>query len=327
MMSAPAPLRHPLTNGLLVCALLLLTSWASGNAQLRSLPQSFHDWRRSEGLRHATVSLEVVRLPRTAPQQPSTVGHPAIERGQVLYGYDAERLMIPASVLKLMTAATGFRLLGADYVWPDSVPLVDTAAVALAGLEHYNPDWLIEDIDPDYMPPLENLLPDSGKVLSEVMRETLLESLNLEAETMLHLLTPSCRLDSGLLTMQRYWTERGLDTECLRLYDGCGLAPSDRLTAHAACSVLAEMQFDDDFRHAMAVAGREGTVRNFLKGTRLAGKARLKTGTLKTAVNYAGYCLGSDGRTHAVCIFVNNHTCRPQEVRRGIEKLLLSLIP
>lgn len=312
---------------IIACALLQLLLCATGNAQLRTMPATFTQWLTSPGMKHATVTLEVVRLPQSAPKTVPTVGNPAIGHSQVIYSYDAERLMIPASVMKLVTAATGFRVLGSDYVWPDSVALIDTAAVALPGLECYNPDWLIEDIDTEYMQPMSNLLPDSGMVLREVMNNTLAESLNLEAETLLHLLTPSCRLDSGLLAIEDYWAARGVDMEGVKMYDGCGLSPSDRVTAHFMNSLLADMQFDDDFRRAIPIVGREGTVRRLLRDTRLAGKGRLKSGTIKSAVTYAGYLKGSDGRTYAVSIFVNNHTCKHTDVRRGIEKVLLSLIP
>ncbi len=277
-------------------------------------------------MKHATVSMEIVRLPRTAPQQTPDSLNPAIKRGRVLYSYDPERLMTPASVLKLVTAATGFRVLGPNYVWPDSVPMIDSADVRLPGLERFNPDLLVEDIE-EYMPGLDNLLPDSGQMLIDVMDRTLAESLNLQAETLLRLLTPSCRLDSGLLKVQDYWRMRGLDMESLVMYDGCGISPSDRVTAHFINSLLADMQFDAPFRKAMADIAMEGTVREFLKKTRLSGQGQLKTGTLKNVVAYAGYIRGSDGRTYAVTIFVANNTCKHAEVRKEIEKLLLSLIP
>lgn len=309
-----------------VCALLQFALCVVGDAQMRSLPPIFKDWIRSDGMKRATVSMEIVRLPRTAPQQTPDSLNPAINRGRVLYSYDPERLMTPASVLKLVTAATGFRVLGPNYVWPDSVPMIDSADVRLPGLERFNPDLLVEDIE-EYMPGLDNLLPDSGQMLIDVMDRTLAESLNLQAETLLRLLTPSCRLDSGLLKVQDYWRMRGLDMESLVMYDGCGISPSDRVTAHFINSLLADMQFDAPFRKAMADIAMEGTVREFLKKTRLSGQGQLKTGTLKNVVAYAGYIRGSDGRTYAVTIFVANNTCKHAEVRKEIEKLLLSLIP
>ena len=226
-----------------LCALLQFALCVVGDAQMRSLPPIFKDWIKSDGMKHATVSMEIVRLPRTAPQQTPDSLNPAINRGRVLYSYDPERLMTPASVLKLVTAATGFRVLGPNYVWPDSVPMIDSADVRLPGLERFNPDLLVEDIE-EYMPGLDNLLPDSGQMLMDVMDRTLAESLNLQAETLLRLLTPSCRLDSGLLKVQDYWRKRGLDMESLVMYDGCGISPSDRVTAHFINSLLADMQFD-----------------------------------------------------------------------------------
>ena len=309
-----------------LCALLQFALCVVGDAQMRSLPPIFKEWITSDGMKHATVSMEIVRLPRTAPQQTPDSLNPAINRGRVLYSYDPERLMTPASVLKLVTAATGFRVLGPNYVWPDSVPMIDSADVRLPGLERFNPDLLVEDIE-EYMPGLDNLLPDSGQMLIDVMDRTLAESLNLQAETLLRLLTPSCRLDSGLLKVQDYWRKRGLDMESLVMYDGCGISPSDRVTAHFINSLLADMQFDAHFRKAMADIAMEGTVREFLKKTRLSGQGQLKTGTLKNVVAYAGYIRGSDGRTYAVTIFVANNTCKHAEVRKEIEKLLLSLIP
>ena len=303
----------------MVCA-LSLAYVLMVNAQTRSLPPSFQSWLKSPGMSHATVTLEIARLPQRQSATP-------LKAFTTLYRFDSQRLMIPASVMKLVTTATALRLLGGDYVLPDSVALIDTAQQVLPGLEAYNPDWLIEDIGEDYIPPLQNLLPDSGRVLRDVVRDTNVESLNNQAETLLRLLSPDCRLDSALLIVSDYWKERGLDKESLIMYDGCGLAPKDRVTSHFIIQLLAEMQFDADFVNSLPIVGKEGTVRRFLLKSRLAGAGRLKTGTVKTTVAYAGYLKGTDSKTYAVSIFVNNFTCKTQEVRKGIEKVLLSLIP
>lgn len=289
------------------------------NAQTRSLPQSFHDWLKTPALRHATVTLEVARL--------STASENSSKNFTTLYRYDAQRLMTPASVMKLVTTATALRLLGGDYVMPDSVALIDSIHPVIPGLEVYNKDWMIEDIGEDYIPPLTNLLPDSGRVLRDVVRDTNVESLNNQAETILRLLHPECCLDTALITVSDYWKSQGLDTECLVMYDGCGLAPSDRLTSHFVIGLLSQMQYDEDFVNSLPVAGKEGTVRRFFRETRLDGRARLKTGTTKSVVAYAGYIRGTDSKLYAVSIFVNSFAGKTQPMRKGIEKVLLSLIP
>ncbi len=293
---------------ILICA-LLSGSCLTVNAQLHSLPSVFQEWIKSAPLKHATVSLEVSR------------------NGETIYSYDSDRLMAPASVMKLVTTSAALRILGSNYVLPDSAAILDTVQVALPGLECYNPDWLIEDIDTDYMPPLQNLIADSGRVLKEVVYDINHESLNLQAETLARLLHPSCSLDSALQTIIGYWDTMGLDTECLRMYDGCGLAPSDRVTAHFMVDLLYRMRGDSDFVLSLPVVGREGTVKRFLRDTPLAGRGRLKSGTLKTAVTYAGYITGSNSKQYEVCIMVNNYAGKASDVRRGMEKVLLSLIP
>lgn len=302
------------------CALSLILS-LSVNAQTRLLPSEFSEWLKSPGMQHATVTLEVARL---NTQNSSTI--PA-KNYTSLYQYDSHRLMIPASVMKLVTTAAALRLLGSDYVLPESVSLVDTAMQALPGLEAYNKNWLIEDIGEDYIPALQNQLPDSGRVLRDVVHDTNVESLNNQAETIMRLMDPECRLDSALVKVSDYWKSRGLDTDCLVMYDGCGLAPSDRVTSNFMIELLADMQQDEDFVNSLPVAGKEGTLKRFLVKTRLDGQARLKSGTLKTAVAYAGYVTGRDKRIYAVSIFANSFTCKVQDVRKGIEKVLLSLIP
>lgn len=293
---------------LLICALLQASTLAV-NAQTHSLPQAFYDWLQTPVMKHATVTLEVTR------------------DGKSIYSYDADRLMAPASVLKLVTTATALRMLGGDYVLPDSASIVDTAHVALPGLECYNPDWLIEDIDTDYMPPLCDSLVDAGRLLRDVVYDTNHESLNYQAETLARLLHPSCSRDSALATIINYWKLQGLDTECLRLYDGCGLAPSDRVTASFIVHLLQIMKGDADFVNSLPIVGQEGTLRRFLRDTRLSGRGRLKSGTLKTAVTYAGYITGTNSKHYEICIMVNNYAGKPSDVRRGMEKVLLSLIP
>ncbi len=293
---------------ILICALLQGFGFVV-NAQTHSLPHEFHDWLKSPALKHATVTLEVTR------------------DGKTIYSYDPDRLMAPASVMKLVTTATALKMLGGDYVLPDSAAIIDTVQVALPGLECYNPDWLIEDIDTDYMPPLSDSLPDAGRTLREVIYDTNHESLNLQAETLARMLHPSCSLDSALTTIRSYWEERGLDTECLWMFDGCGLAPSDRVTAHFIVQLLQQMKGNSDFVQSLPVVGQEGTLKRFLRDTRLAGRGRLKSGTLKTAVTYAGYITGTNSKHYEICIMVNNYAGKPSEVRRGMEKVLLSLIP
>lgn len=265
---------------------------------------------------HATVVLDVLRVPKDSTEKP-----------QRLYTLDPHRFVAPASLLKLVSTSTALRILGGNYVLPDSAALIDTTLHVPAGLEGYNPDWLLEDVGEDYALPLTNLLPEAGRKLREVVTDINHQSLNMQAEMVMRLLNPSCRLDSGIMTVGNYWKMRGLDTESLRMYDACGLAPSDRITARFLCDLLYDMRNDKDFVLSLPLAGQAGTVANFLKGTRLECKARLKTGTTKSVLGYAGYITGSDGATYVTVIIVNNYAVAPFALRKSIQRMLLQLIP
>lgn len=132
---------------------------------------------------------------------------------------------------------------------------------------------------------------------------------------------------AALQAVAAYWNDCGLDVSGLQMYDGCGLSPYDRLTARFLTGLLAASRADEDFWASLPVAGRSGTVRNFLSDTRLAGKARLKTGTTKQVLAYSGYVEGTDGRTYLFTLIINNYHGLAAPLRKQIEALMLQLIP
>ena len=166
--------------------------------------------------------------------------------------------------------------------------------------------------------------------LSFVAKQTNVYSVNLLAEMLLRQIALKYgdgTETAGIAIVLDFLRKEGIDTEGMKMFDGCGLAPADRVTARMIVELLAKMHSCQDFVGSLAVAGRTGTVYSFLKNTRLEGKARLKTGTTKAVIAYAGYAEGTDGHTYAVTIIVNNHGCVSSTVRKNIEKMMLLLIP
>lgn len=302
-------MKQILRLNILICALLSVVP-AAGSAQMRKMPPAFEAWLETPQMRHATVAVEVTDL----------------NTGQVLWALDEQRSVQPASLMKLVTTGAALRKLGGDYIIPDTVCCADTSMVPLPQLVGYNPDWLIEDVEADYVRPL-TCVPDAGLPLSDFIRKTNEKSLNENAELLPYLLTPDRNLYSGLDTIRNYWQSRGLDVGALVMYDGCGLAPADRVTAHFMTELLTEMKDEEMFRNSLAVAGMTGTVMFFLKASCLAGRAQLKTGTTKSVVAYAGYVEGSDGHTYSIAFIVNNSTAKVSTLRKNIEKMFLLLIP
>ena len=132
----------------------------------------------------------------------------------------------------------------------------------------------------------------------------------------------------GVQVVKEYWEKKGLDVFPLRMNDGSGLAPADKVSAGFMGELLVYMATEsavsDAFIASLPQAGIEGSVRNFLKGSKLQGKARLKSGGITSVRSYAGY-ITKDGKTYAVAVFSNNYSCPMSRMTRALEKLLLQL--
>lgn len=132
----------------------------------------------------------------------------------------------------------------------------------------------------------------------------------------------------GVQVVKEYWEKKGLDVFPLRMNDGSGLAPADKVSAGFMGELLVYMATEsavsDAFIASLPQAGIEGSVRNFLKGSKLQGKARLKSGGITGVRSYAGY-ITKDGKTYAIAVFSNNYSCPMSRMTRALEKLLLQL--
>ena len=132
----------------------------------------------------------------------------------------------------------------------------------------------------------------------------------------------------GVQVVKEYWEKKGLDVFPLRMNDGSGLAPADKVSAGFMGELLVYMATEsavsDAFIASLPQAGIEGSVRNFLKGSKMQGKARLKSGGITGVRSYAGY-ITKDGKTYAVAVFSNNYSCPMSRMTRALEKLLLQL--
>ena len=126
----------------------------------------------------------------------------------------------------------------------------------------------------------------------------------------------------GVEIVRRYWKERGVDTSTLWIHDGSGLAMADKISAAFLIGVLERMADNDVFVASIPKAGISGSVRNFLKKTKLEGIARLKSGSMSRVRCYAGY-VDYGKKRYAVALFVNNHALTSSQINQRIERILL----
>lgn len=138
----------------------------------------------------------------------------------------------------------------------------------------------------------------------------------------------SSALNEGVNATKNYWTNKGLNMDALHMYDGCGLSPSNSVSPETLCNILLYMQkkskYAESFLASFAKAGREGTVKNFLKGSRLEGFIYVKSGSIANVQCFAGYYINGEKR-YAFTIMVNNFNSPHREIVKAIESLLLGI--
>ena len=92
--------------------------------------------------------------------------------------------------------------------------------------------------------------------------------------------------------------------------NGSGLSVKDRASPRDVGRFLESMRDEDKpaadaFLASLAVAGREGTLADRMRGTAAQGRCRGKTGTLTAVSALSGYCTAPGGRVLAFSILMN----------------------
>lgn len=162
---------------------------------------------------------------------------------------------------------------------------------------------------------------------SEVMRSCMMRSDNLFAETFLRAFAlargKNGATKEGATEMYDYWKAEGIPVGGVTLIDGSGLSRSNRVTARFMNGILNAMSDDEEYASFMPLAGQEGTLSEFLKGTELDAYVAMKTGSMKGIQCYAGYKLDEEfAPTHSIVIIMNDIGARGA-ARRAAENLLL----
>lgn len=163
--------------------------------------------------------------------------------------------------------------------------------------------------------------------VQDLVEVTNKESQNLYAEALLRLVFEHrTSLDSCLSALHVYCKDRlGLCLSGLRIKDASGLSRVNAITADFFTDFLVSMLASsarDHFLASLPRAGKEGTVRNFLRGSKLGGKVWVKSGTMEGVMCYAGYIL-KDASYYPFCIMVNNYSGSASACRKAIEDLLI----
>lgn len=166
----------------------------------------------------------------------------------------------------------------------------------------------------------EILVVTQSAPLSEILKVLLTRSDNHYAEHIFEILKLK-NIDIG-----EFWKTKGINIDSLVMYDGSGLSCADRLSTKFLTEVLMYMdKTNKEFTNLLPVAGKEGTVANFLIETPLSENAKIKSGSMTGVQSYAGY-IDKDGKKIAFAVVVNHWNGTRQQLRKEMEKLLNGMI-
>ncbi len=173
------------------------------------------------------------------------------------------------------------------------------------------------------------LLDHVSDVYAEVMRSCMMRSDNLFAENLLRTFGiargKEGSTEAAASEMLSYWKAAGIPTKGVTLIDGSGLSRSNRVTANFINGILRTLGDNEDYASFMPLAGQEGTLSDFLKGTELDAYVAMKTGSMKGIQCYAGYKLDEQfAPTHSIVIIMNDIGTR-SVARKAAENLLLEI--
>jgi serine-type D-Ala-D-Ala carboxypeptidase/endopeptidase (penicillin-binding protein 4) len=152
----------------------------------------------------------------------------------------------------------------------------------------YSPSKVSNTFLTHYSPPMDSIVYWFMRRSINLYGEALVKTIGLEKSGV-------GSTDTGVAVVRRFYKENGIATPAeLRIMDGSGLSPSNRLTAASLGKILvhAKMQawfpsFDQSFPEFNGM--------------------KLKSGTIRGAKAFAGYHTSKEGKEYVVAIIVNNY--------------------
>lgn len=135
--------------------------------------------------------------------------------------------------------------------------------------------------------------------------------------------------ESGCNAVVSYWRSKGVDTEGLFMYDGCGLSRFNAITANQLTDILVFMHTSphkEIFFNSLSKAGSTGTLRKLCVGTNAEQQISAKSGTMSRVKSYAGYAITLMGDTLAFAFIANNFTCPPADITQKFENIMIKMV-
>ncbi len=217
------------------------------------------------------------------------------ESGDTIYSRNAATLLVPASNVKIVTAAAAFALLGPDYRFRAN-------ATTLTARDSFPSDF----------GPMYDVVLVRDRPLRDAIHTMLKQSQNRLAEQIFKTIalekTGFVARDSSIAVIQRQLTKWGVPNDGYIVYDGSGYDRGNYLSAQTLTQVLLAMRNDTSFVSALPLAGIDGTLLRRMRASSAEANAYAKTGSLRAVRSLSGYVTDADGRRLIFSFLCNAYT-------------------
>ncbi|HCY90108.1 MAG TPA: D-alanyl-D-alanine carboxypeptidase/D-alanyl-D-alanine-endopeptidase [Chitinophagaceae bacterium] len=115
--------------------------------------------------------------------------------------------------------------------------------------------------------------------------------------------------DSGIFVIRKFWEQQGIPLASMRILDGSGLSPSNRISAEALVSVL-------------SFARRQKWFTGFYQSLPEINGIKMKDGYITGVRTYAGYIRSQNGQDYIFAFMVNNADGSPSVIRQKMWAVL-----
>ena len=139
------------------------------------------------------------------------------------------------------------------------------------------------------------------------------KSINLYAEALLKTFAYEKKgfgsTDSGVVIVQNFWKEKGLDEDELGIVDGSGLSPLNRVTTHSQVEILKYAKTKDWFPY-------------FYNSLPEYNGMSMKSGTIRGVKGFCGYQKAKNGKEYIFSFLVNNYNGSSSSLVNKMYKVL-----
>ncbi|MEO8117086.1 MAG: D-alanyl-D-alanine carboxypeptidase/D-alanyl-D-alanine-endopeptidase, partial [Bacteroidota bacterium] len=124
------------------------------------------------------------------------------------------------------------------------------------------------------------------------------KSINLYGEAFLQKIAAlnkkSSTTETGILALQKFWENKGIEKSALNIFDGSGLSPQNRVTPASMV-------------YALQYAKSQNWFSSFYKALPEYNNIKMKSGTIADVKAFAGYITSKDGNNYTFAFIVNNY--------------------